>query len=71
MTLGPADGALNESELRPLVPTKVRDPDVLLNFDLVVVCSSPCHHFSIVIFSSFLDCWRGSMEHQRSLLPLT
>jgi len=62
MTLGPADGALSEADLRPLVPTEVRDPDVSLNFDLVVVCSSACHYFSIVTFSPFLDCWRSSME---------
>ena len=39
MTAGPADGALIEADLRPLLPTKVVDPDVTLTFDLVVVRS--------------------------------
>ncbi len=37
MTLGPDDGALIEADLRPLVPTRVSDPDITLTFDLVVV----------------------------------
>ncbi|KAL9711773.1 hypothetical protein Ac2012v2_004845 [Leucoagaricus gongylophorus] len=36
MTSGPADGDLIEADLRPLVPTKVSDPDVSLTFDLVI-----------------------------------
>jgi len=73
MTSGPADGDLIEADLRPLVPTKVSDPDVSLTFDLVIVCSSPSHRFSPLDSNSlmFLDQWPGSMEHQRSLLPFT
>jgi len=37
MTSGPTDNALVEADLRPLVPTKVVDPDVSLTFDLVIV----------------------------------
>ncbi len=40
MTLGPADGALIEADLRPLVPTRVAAPDVTLTFNLVVVRTS-------------------------------
>ncbi|KAF5352605.1 hypothetical protein D9756_006314 [Leucocoprinus leucothites] len=36
MTAGPDDGALVEADLRPLVPTRVRNPDVTLTFNLVV-----------------------------------
>ncbi|KAF9443770.1 multicopper oxidase [Macrolepiota fuliginosa MF-IS2] len=36
MTLGPADGALVEADLLPLVPTKVLTPDVSMTFNLVV-----------------------------------
>ena len=72
MTSGPADGGLI-ADLRPLVPTKVSDPDVSLTFDLVVVCSSLSHFFSPLDSDSlvFLDRRSGSMEHQRSLLPFT
>lgn len=36
LTAGPDDGALVEADLRPLVPTRVQDPDITLTFDLVV-----------------------------------
>ncbi|KAJ3574448.1 hypothetical protein NP233_g1764 [Leucocoprinus birnbaumii] len=36
MTAGPTDNTLIEADLRPLVPTPVRNPDVTLTFDLVV-----------------------------------
>ena len=72
MTSGPTDNALVEADLRPLVPTKVRDPDVSLTFDLVIVCFNPQSLiFSLIFLSCFSDHWQGSMEHQRSLLPRT
>jgi len=36
LTAGPADGALIEADLRPLVPTPVSDPDVTITLNLVV-----------------------------------
>lgn len=36
MTLGPTTGALVEADLRPLVPTPVRNPDVTMTFNLAV-----------------------------------
>ncbi len=73
MTLGPADGALIEADLRPLVPTRVAKPDITMTFDLVVVrIPSLCYLTPVLMmFDDVLDHRKGSMEHQRRLLSPT
>ncbi|KAF9450464.1 multicopper oxidase [Macrolepiota fuliginosa MF-IS2] len=50
MTSGPADGALIEADLRPLVPTPVSEPDMTLNLDFEVVAGKAIWNINNVSF---------------------